>query len=78
MDAARTFFANPELPGATQRGGSGVSPASSATNSSAWGLQTVASRVHFREQYRALVGPALVWARVLLLLRALSVPGDTV
>ena len=38
MDAARTFFANPELPGATQRGGSGVSPASSATNSSAWGL----------------------------------------
>jgi len=42
------------------------------------GLQTVASRVHFREQYRALVGHALVWARVLLLLRALSVPGDTV
>ena len=25
-----------------------------------WGLQTVASRVHFREQYRALVGHALV------------------
>src|ERR1035437_418415 len=43
-----------------------------------WGLQTVASRVHFREQYRALVGHALVWARVLLLLRALSVPGDSV
>jgi hypothetical protein len=42
------------------------------------GLQTVASRVHFREQYRALVGHALVWARVLLLLRALSVPGDSV
>ena len=42
------------------------------------GLQTVASRVHFREQYRALVGHALVWARVLLLLRALSVLGDTV
>jgi hypothetical protein len=42
------------------------------------GLQTVASRVHFREQYRALVGHALVRARVLLLLRALSVPGDTV
>jgi hypothetical protein len=42
------------------------------------GLQTVASRVRFREQYRALVGHALVWARVLLLLRALSVPGDTV
>jgi hypothetical protein len=45
-----------------------------------WGLQTVASRVHFREQYRALVGHALVRARVLLLLllRALSVLGDTV
>ena len=45
------------------------------------GLQTVASRVHFREQYRALVGHALVRARVLLLLlllRALSVLGDTV
>jgi hypothetical protein len=47
-------------------------------NLSGKGLQTVASRVHFREQYRALVGHALVWARVLLLLRALSVPGDTV
>src|ERR1035437_5653226 len=32
------------------------------------GLQTVASRVHSREQYRALVGHALVRARVLLLL----------
>ena len=46
------------------------------------GLQTVASRVHFRQQYRALVGHALVRARVLLLLllllRALSVLGDTV
>jgi hypothetical protein len=46
------------------------------------GLQTVASRVHFREQYRALVGHTLVRARVLLLLllllRALSVLGDTV
>jgi hypothetical protein len=48
------------------------------------GLQTVASHVHFREQYRALVGHALVRARVLLLLllllllRALSVLGDTV
>src|ERR1035437_1071458 len=42
------------------------------------GLQTVASRVHFREQYRALVGHALVCGARVLLLRALSVPGDTV